>query len=226
MSIESRGNNVRSAIAFALAGGTTASAAWAGEAETPKPFTEVIVTAPYGAGIDVARVPSSVQFATAEDIERLHAMDVTELLNRSFAGVNINHAQNNPLQPDVNFRGFTASPLLGLPQGLAVYQNGVRINEPFGDTVNWVFDEAGNHVHPGRVDHLRRLWLRALVALADPGDAALGDPDRDVGHDPVLLLARAAEHCGGVRDQQVEGGVGRCHAGVISTFRSSTSAAR
>src|SRR5262249_27272029 len=46
-------------------------------------------------------------------------------------------AQNNPLQPDVNFRGFTASPLLGLAQGLAVYQNGVRINEPFGDTVNW-----------------------------------------------------------------------------------------
>ena len=29
------------------------------------------------------------------------------------------------------------SPLLGLPQGLAVYQNGVRLNEPFGDTVNW-----------------------------------------------------------------------------------------
>ena len=42
-----------------------------------------------------------------------------------------------PLQPDFNFRGFTASPLLGLPQGLAVYQNGVRINDPFGDTINW-----------------------------------------------------------------------------------------
>ncbi len=25
----------------------------------------------------------------------------------------------------------------GTPQGLAVYQNGIRINEPFGDTVNW-----------------------------------------------------------------------------------------
>src|SRR6202021_3284421 len=30
-----------------------------------------------------------------------------------------------------------ASPVLGTPQGLAVYQNGVRINEAFGDTVNW-----------------------------------------------------------------------------------------
>ena len=38
---------------------------------------------------------------------------------------------------DVQYRGFTASPVEGTPQGLAVYQNGVRINEVFGDTVNW-----------------------------------------------------------------------------------------
>ncbi len=49
----------------------------------------------------------------------------------------INSAQNNPLQPDVQYRGFAASPLLGLSQGIAVYQNGVRINEPLGDAVNW-----------------------------------------------------------------------------------------
>ncbi|MDO6749051.1 TonB-dependent receptor plug domain-containing protein, partial [Gilvimarinus sp. 1_MG-2023] len=42
-----------------------------------------------------------------------------------------------PYQPDVQYRGFTASPLLGLPQGVSVYMNGVRFNEPFGDTVNW-----------------------------------------------------------------------------------------
>ena len=39
--------------------------------------------------------------------------------------------------PDVQFRGFVASPVAGTPQGLAVYQNGMRINEAFGDTVNW-----------------------------------------------------------------------------------------
>src|SRR5262249_46657165 len=43
----------------------------------------------------------------------------------------------NPFQPDVQYRGFQASPVLGTPQGLAIYQNGVRINEVFGDTVNW-----------------------------------------------------------------------------------------
>ena len=39
--------------------------------------------------------------------------------------------------PDIQFRGFVASPVAGTPQGLAVYQNGMRINEAFGDTVNW-----------------------------------------------------------------------------------------
>jgi outer membrane receptor protein involved in Fe transport len=37
----------------------------------------------------------------------------------------------------VEFRGFVASPVAGTPQGLAVYQNGMRVNEAFGDTVNW-----------------------------------------------------------------------------------------
>jgi iron complex outermembrane receptor protein len=51
--------------------------------------------------------------------------------------VNINEIQGNPYQPQVNYRGFTASPLLGESQGLSVFQDGVRINEPFGDVVNW-----------------------------------------------------------------------------------------
>jgi outer membrane receptor protein involved in Fe transport len=78
-----------------------------------------------------------VQRADAERIEALQPLDLSDLLNRGFGSVSINHAQNNPLQPDLNFRGFTASPLLGLPQGLSVYANGVRMNETFGDTVNW-----------------------------------------------------------------------------------------
>ena len=58
-------------------------------------------------------------------------------MSQRLSGVNVNEIQSNPFQPDVTYRGFTASPLLGTPQGLSVYQDGVRINEPFGDTVNW-----------------------------------------------------------------------------------------
>ena len=98
---------------------------------------EIVVVAPYGARLSRERVAANVQSMTAVEIERSQSLDLTDLLNRNFGSVSINHAQNNPLQPDVNFRGFTASPLLGLSPGLTVYQNGVRINEPFGDTVNW-----------------------------------------------------------------------------------------
>ena len=101
------------------------------------PLEEVIVVAPYGVAVDPALVPANVQRALAEQLERSQALDLSDFLNRQFSSVSINHAQNNPLQPDFNFRGFTASPLLGLPQGLSVYQNGVRINDPFGDTINW-----------------------------------------------------------------------------------------
>ena len=107
-------------------------------AASPPPLEEVVVVAPYGTAVDPALVPANVQRAIAEQLQRSQSLDLTHFLrNRQFSSVSINHAQNNPLQPDFNFRGFTASPLLGLPQGLSVYQNGVRINDPFGDTVNW-----------------------------------------------------------------------------------------
>src|SRR5215831_2172884 len=58
-------------------------------------------------------------------------------MNRRLGSVYINDIQNNSLQPDLNFRGYTASPLLGTPQGLSVYLDGVRLNQPFADIVSW-----------------------------------------------------------------------------------------
>jgi hypothetical protein len=58
-------------------------------------------------------------------------------LNRRLGGVNINENQENPFQPDLNYRGYTASPLLGTPEGISVYMDGVRQNQPFGDVVSW-----------------------------------------------------------------------------------------
>ncbi len=98
----------------------------------------IISTTPVPAtGIPENQVPNRVQAIESDEIEQGNVLGITDFLNSNLGSVNINAAQNNPLQPDVQFRGFTASPLLGLPIGLAVYQNGVRINEPLGDTVNW-----------------------------------------------------------------------------------------
>jgi iron complex outermembrane recepter protein len=124
-------------LLVATCGFCIGSAATCTIAASPPPLEEVVVLAPYGTGIDPALVPANAQRAVAEELQRSQSLDLTDFLNRQFSSVSISQAQNNPLQPDFNFRGFTASPLLGLPQGLSVYQNGVRINDPFGDTVNW-----------------------------------------------------------------------------------------
>ncbi|HZF29939.1 MAG TPA: TonB-dependent receptor [Gammaproteobacteria bacterium] len=98
---------------------------------------DVIGVTPLGSGIDANRLPSNAQTATAEQIREQGALDLSDFMRRNLSSVFVNEAQSNPLQPDLQFRGFVGSPVLGLPQGLAVYQDGVRINEPFGDTVNW-----------------------------------------------------------------------------------------
>ncbi len=95
------------------------------------------VTPSQSRGLDADKIAANVQSATHVALEDQHSVNLSEFLDRNFGSVFVNQAQNNPLQPDLQFRGFVASPLLGLPQGISVYQDGVRINEPFGDTVNW-----------------------------------------------------------------------------------------
>jgi outer membrane receptor protein involved in Fe transport len=102
------------------------------------PTVEVVGTTPLpGVGTPVNQVPSNVQAVTGETIQQQQASDLSEFLDRNVGSVNINSGQANPFMPDLNFRGFSASPLLGVPQGMSVFMDGVRINEAFGDTVNW-----------------------------------------------------------------------------------------
>jgi outer membrane receptor protein involved in Fe transport len=107
--------------------------------DTPVTFTEtVIVTTPLpGVELPARRVPAPVQTATDRDIDDSGALDLSDFLNRRMNGVHVNDVQNNPFQPDVNYRGYTASPLLGTPQGLSVFLDGVRLNQPFGEVVSW-----------------------------------------------------------------------------------------
>ncbi len=81
--------------------------------------------------------PGVIQSATAEELAASGSADISSFLSRRFGGVHAHSAQGNPLQRDLYYRGYAASPLLGLPMGLTVYQNGVRLNEPLGDAVNW-----------------------------------------------------------------------------------------
>ena len=98
----------------------------------------VIASSPIGAlDVPLRDVPVPVQTLTAQTLEDTNAIDLTDTLKRRLNGVYVNENQNNPFQPDVNYRGYTASPLVGSPAGLSVYLDGVRQNQPFGDVVQW-----------------------------------------------------------------------------------------
>jgi outer membrane receptor protein involved in Fe transport len=107
--------------------------------DEPITFTEtVIVTTPLpGVELPSRRVAAPVQTATDRDIDNSGALDLSDFLNRRMNGVYVNEVQSNPFQPDVNYRGYTASPLLGTPQGISVFMDGVRLNQPFGEVVSW-----------------------------------------------------------------------------------------
>ena len=98
----------------------------------------MIATTPLPAlGTPIDKVPANVQSLTAEEIEDTDPLDLSEMLYDNIGSVNMGSGQANEFMPDLNFRGFTASPQLGVPQGISVFLDGVRINEAFGDTVNW-----------------------------------------------------------------------------------------
>ncbi|MGJ4952064.1 TonB-dependent receptor [Bradyrhizobium sp. HKCCYLS20291] len=99
---------------------------------------EVVGVSPVQGGeIAKDKVPSNVQTMTAQDLDRTRTPSLLDGILQSMPGVSLSDQTGNSFQRDLDYRGQTASPVLGTPQGIAVYQNGTRINEAFGDVVNW-----------------------------------------------------------------------------------------
>lgn len=130
----------RALVALLIACGVTPAVAEDANraAELEAPTVEVISTTPLpGIGTPVEQVPASVQSVTGAAIRQQNTIDLSQFLERNVSSVSITDGQVNPFMPDLNFRGFTGSPLLGVPQGISAFMDGVRINEAFGDTINW-----------------------------------------------------------------------------------------
>jgi outer membrane receptor protein involved in Fe transport len=101
------------------------------------PEVSVIGASPVpGTGIPIDRYPGNAQAISSRAIAP-GTSALSGALDAAVGSVHLNDTQGNPFQVDVDFRGYTASPVLGTPQGLSVYVDGVRINEPFGDIVSW-----------------------------------------------------------------------------------------
>jgi len=128
----------KKSLTLMLAAAFMSGAVFAAEDSVELSDIEVIGTTPlHGVGLPADMIASNVQSATAEDVERVQALDLSDFMNKTLGSVSINSAQNNPFQPDVKYRGFTSSPLVGNSQGMSAYVDGVRVNEPFGDAVNF-----------------------------------------------------------------------------------------
>ena len=111
--------------------------AWA-QATVTLPSIEVVGVTPIpGSDLDRDKIPANVLTAPSADFSQTAAPTLVDGMIRALPGLSRSDQTGNPFQPNIDYRGFTASPVPGTPQGLAVYQNGARINETFGDTVNW-----------------------------------------------------------------------------------------
>ena len=166
----------------------------------------VVVASPLlDPGEDVIGFPA--QHASDEQLARAHAVDLTDYLRRTAGGVFINEMQGNPLQADVNYRGFTASPLLGTPQGLSVYLDGIRVNQPFGDVVSWDLIPTsairsttllpGSNPLFGRNSLGGALAIRTKDGRSDPGltaDVGYGSFERTIARGTVGGSAASGVH--------------------------------
>ncbi|MFA6114064.1 MAG: TonB-dependent receptor [Sphingomonas sp.] len=173
--------------ALLLASAATVAIFCANAAHAQEQPADIVVTAQTPlADVGEGALPFPAQTASDEQIEASHGT-LTDYLRRMTGGVFVNDVQNNPLQPDINYRGFTASPLLGTPQGLSVYMDGVRLNQPFGDVVSWdlipksairsVSLVPGSNPLFGRNSLGGALSVRTKDGLSDPGvelEASLG----------------------------------------------------
>ncbi len=114
---------------------TLSSAATQANGELPT--VEVVATTPLGTGANPLDVPSETQSISGEEIDNLNQPTLQDALERRMPGVSVTDEIGSPLSQSVDFRGETATPVPGTPEGLAVYLNGVRVNESYGDVVNW-----------------------------------------------------------------------------------------
>jgi outer membrane receptor protein involved in Fe transport len=101
------------------------------------PVVVVGVTPLQGPAVDPNSVAESTRVLGATDINRTGIPSLTGAILDDIPSVTLNDAEGNVFQPDILFRGFTASPVAGTPEGIAIYVNGARFNDAFGDTVNW-----------------------------------------------------------------------------------------
>ncbi len=90
-----------------------------------------------GIGLPLNRIPANIQIADPKGVANQAGVSIADYMSNNMQGVSVTDMTGSPWQPEINFRGYSSSPLLGNSQGLSTYIDGVRVNEPFGDVTLW-----------------------------------------------------------------------------------------
>ncbi len=194
---------------LATCGSTSAVSAGA-DTVLPDVLDQVVVigvTPVPGMNVEADKVPANVQTLRANDLDRNGTADLLGTIDKRLGSVNINDTLADPFQPDILYRGFEASPVLGTPAGLAVYQNGVRVNEAFGDSVNW---DLIPDIAIDRIDLVSASPLFGLNALGGAMSVTMKNGFTFEGGD--------AELAGGSFDQRTGSAEFGIHRGILGIY--------
>jgi len=101
-------------------------------------------------GVPLLRVPFGVQSLVGARAQR--GLTLSDALDGRVPGLSTADVMGAAAQQDMSVRGFSVSPVIGLPQGIGVFVDGVRVNEP--DMSQVYFSLIPMHA-AARVDVLR-----------------------------------------------------------------------
>lgn len=128
-----------SLAALSAAGIVAACGGAAAQRASPVELPDVVVSTtpvPNAVGISADKVPALLSTVSRQDFDDRKSPSVTDAITQHVPAAVAISTDGSDLSPDLFYRGFEVSRVTGKAQGLAVYQNGVRINEAFGDNVN------------------------------------------------------------------------------------------
>src|SRR2546421_387603 len=100
------------------------------------PALEVTGTRLPSTPLPASSVPAAVDVISGRELRETGATSLQDALRR-LPGVTTADQQGNPFQMDLSFRGFQGSSVTGAPQGISVFVDGVRVNEPTVEEINF-----------------------------------------------------------------------------------------
>lgn len=101
---------------------------------TARRLARVVVTGTRLTDVD-ERIPSQVESIDLQHLSQ--GPDAAFQSLQQLPGVTLFDDQGTRLQPELEVRGFQLSPIVGTPQGVSVFLDGVRVNEPDAQEVNF-----------------------------------------------------------------------------------------